>query len=66
MKTVHRNNNSTRKADAISFLQLASSGNVRDAYQKYVDPAIIHHNPYFKGEAESLMKGMQENAAQFP
>lgn len=66
MKTVRRNNDSTRKAMAISFLHLASSGNVREAYEKYVDPAFIHHNPYFKGNAESLMKGMEENAAQFP
>ena len=39
---------------------------MREAFQKYLDPDLIHHNPYFKGNAESLMQGMAENAAQFP
>jgi predicted SnoaL-like aldol condensation-catalyzing enzyme len=51
---------------AVSFLNLASSGNVRQAYEKYIHPDFRHHNPYFKGDRESLMKGMEESAAQFP
>jgi predicted SnoaL-like aldol condensation-catalyzing enzyme len=51
---------------AVSFLSLASSGNVRQAYEKYIHPDFRHHNPYFKGDRESLMKGMEESAAQFP
>jgi predicted SnoaL-like aldol condensation-catalyzing enzyme len=31
---------------AISFLRLASSGNVREAYEQYVHPQFRHHNPY--------------------
>jgi predicted SnoaL-like aldol condensation-catalyzing enzyme len=49
------------KEAAISFLKLASSGEVREAYDKY-----IHHNAYFKGDRESLLKGMDENAQAFP
>lgn len=51
---------------ALSFLQLASSGNVRQAYRKYVHPLFIHHNPYFKGDRESLMVGMEEGSVKFP
>jgi predicted SnoaL-like aldol condensation-catalyzing enzyme len=51
---------------AVSFLKLASSGKVREAYQKYVHPRFFHHNPYFKGDRASLMVGMEENMAEFP
>ena len=56
----------SRKEIAISFLKHAASGNVREAYAKHIAPDFRHHNPYFRGDAESLMKGMAENAAQFP
>src|SRR5512137_2302867 len=55
-----------RKAIAVSFLRMASNGPVREAYDKYVHPDFIHHNPYFQGDRESLLKGMEESAAQFP
>ena len=55
-----------RKAFALDFLKLASSGNVQEAYAKYIHPHFVHHNPYFPGDRESLMKGMMENHAQFP
>jgi predicted SnoaL-like aldol condensation-catalyzing enzyme len=56
----------TKKEIAESFLQLASSGEVREAYEKYVHPEFRHHNAYFKGNRESLFQGMEENAQQFP
>jgi predicted SnoaL-like aldol condensation-catalyzing enzyme len=56
----------SNKAAAIAFLQLASSGKVRDAYSKYVGAEFKHHNPFFEGSAESLMAGMEENARQNP
>ena len=49
-----------------SFLRAAASGKVREAFQKHVAPNFRHHNPYFRGDAESLMKGMEENAAKNP
>jgi len=55
-----------KKEIAISFLKLASSGRVREAYRKFVHPDFRHHNAYFKGDRESLLKGMEENAKQFP
>ena len=55
-----------RKEIASSFLREAASGNVRAAYQKHAAPEFRHHNAYFAGNAESLMRGMEENAAKFP
>jgi predicted SnoaL-like aldol condensation-catalyzing enzyme len=56
-----------RKKDIVeSFLKLASSGKVREAYEKYVHPDFRHHNAYFKGDRESLLRGMEENTQKFP
>ena len=54
------------KERAISFLRLASSGNVREAYETYVHPQFRHHNPYFPGDRASLLAAMEGNAAAFP
>ncbi|MBI2844289.1 MAG: nuclear transport factor 2 family protein [Armatimonadetes bacterium] len=56
----------SKKDIAESFLKLASSGKVREAYEKYVHPDFRHHNAYFKGDRESLLTGMEENARKFP
>ncbi len=66
MTTIEAGHRSTRKEKATSFLTMVAAGDVRDAYRKYVGPDFCHHNPYYKGDAASLMKGMEENAAQFP
>ena len=55
-----------KKDIAISFLRLASSSDVRKAYEQYVHPQFRHHNAYFKGDRESFLKAMEENAKQFP
>jgi len=54
------------KHAATSFLQLASSGQVREAFERYAGPGFRHHNPYFAGDAAALMAGMEENAAANP
>ena len=56
----------TRKDIAISFLQLSSSGNVREAFEKCVHPDFIHHLVFFKGDRETFMKAMKDNAREFP
>jgi hypothetical protein len=38
---------------AVSFLQLVASGKVREAYQMYIGPGFRHHNPFFRGDADS-------------
>ncbi|MEH7085832.1 nuclear transport factor 2 family protein [Neobacillus drentensis] len=54
------------KEKDVSFLQLVASGKVREAYQRYIGPDFRHHNPYFRGDADSLMLAMEENAALNP
>ena len=56
----------TLKDAAIDFLTLAANGRARDAYERHVGPGYRHHNPHFRGDATSLMEGMQANAAQNP
>lgn len=56
----------TLKEKAVDFLQLVASGQVRDAYQKYIGPNFLHHNPFFCGDADSLMNAMDEDAASNP
>ena len=56
----------SNKKAAISFLELASSGKVDEAYSKFVGEGFRHHNPFFEGSAEALQAGMKENAKQNP
>ncbi|MEH7375412.1 nuclear transport factor 2 family protein [Neobacillus drentensis] len=58
--------NPSLKEKAVSFLQLVASGKVREAYQTYISPDFRHHNPYFHGDAESLMLAMEENSTMNP
>ena len=54
------------KETAVSFLKSASAGNIREAYDLYISPEFRHHNAYFRGDRESLLLGMEQNAVQFP
>ena len=56
----------SRANAAVSFLRLVGEGSVRDAYDRYVGANFRHHNPYFRGDRESLMKAMEENARKNP
>ena len=59
--------NQSHKEAATEFMRLvASKDGVREAYRRYAAPNFRHHNPYFKGDAESLMSAMEENAAKNP
>lgn len=57
---------SRRKEISASFLELAAAGRVREAYRNYVHPQFRHHNPFFPGDRESLLLGMEGSAGQFP
>jgi len=54
------------KAKSQHFLELASSGKVNEAYDMYVSEEFIHHNPYFKGDRESLKQAMIDAHKQSP
>ncbi len=56
----------SRKEVAISFLKLASSGQVDEAYEKFVSQEFKHHNPHFEGAAAALKAGMKQSTAMFP
>ena len=51
------------KDKAISFLQLVALGKVDEAYKTHISADFCHHNPFFQGDADSLMLAMKENAA---
>ena len=57
---------SSKKDHAITFLKLAASGKLDEAYENYIAPNFRHHNAYFAGDAESLKAGMAEAHRQFP
>ncbi len=56
----------TKKQIAQHFLKLCASGQSRVAFEKYVGSGFLHHNAFFKGDANTLMTAMEENAAKNP
>ncbi|TFB22050.1 nuclear transport factor 2 family protein [Filobacillus milosensis] len=58
--------NLSNKERASSFLKLVASGEVKEAFSEYVSKEVIHHNPYFSADANSLMKAMEEDASMNP
>jgi predicted SnoaL-like aldol condensation-catalyzing enzyme len=66
MKERQKMNAHLNKEKAVSFLQLVASGKVREAFERHCGPDFHHHNPYFRGDAESLMVAMEENAEKNP
>lgn len=55
-----------RKDAAIEFLTLVACGDVREAHRQYVGQGFRHHNPFFRGDAASLMEAVEQNAAKNP
>jgi predicted SnoaL-like aldol condensation-catalyzing enzyme len=56
----------SHKEIASEFLSFAASTNVREGYGKHVAQGFRHHNPYFRGDANSLMLAQEENAKTYP
>jgi len=50
----------------MEFLRLVVSGNVREGYRRHLATDFRHHNPYFPGDAKSLMVAMEQNASKHP
>lgn len=61
-----RKSASNLKPAAMEFLRLVAAGNVREAYSRYIGPDFRHHNAFFRGDKESLLVAMEENAARNP
>ncbi len=56
----------TKKEIAQDFLKLASKGQSRKAFELYVADNFKHHNVNFKGDGNTLMIAMEENAKKYP
>lgn len=56
----------SHKQAALEFLQMIVAGQIREAYKRHVAPGFRHHNVWFAGDADSLMRGMEENHARYP
>jgi hypothetical protein len=65
-KESHRKDLYVTKEMAVSFLKMAGSGKVREAYERFIAPDFIHHNQYLKGDRESLMLAMEEASRRSP
>ena len=55
-----------QRQTATTFLTLAASGKVSEAFAQYISADFRHHNPYFPGDANSLKAGMMEAQQKFP
>jgi predicted SnoaL-like aldol condensation-catalyzing enzyme len=56
----------THKDAALAFLRLTIAGHVSEAFGTYVALSFRHHNPMFRGDAESLRAAMEANVAKNP
>lgn len=56
----------TKAFIAQEFLRLVATGHVKLAFDQYVSKDFKHHNPYFKGDAASLMQAMEADAREHP
>jgi predicted SnoaL-like aldol condensation-catalyzing enzyme len=57
---------SNHKEAAKSFLRMAGTGKVEEAYEQYVAPFFIHHNQSFKGDRQSLLRAMLDASKATP
>ncbi|QCR22707.1 ester cyclase [Pontibacter sp. SGAir0037] len=51
----------SKKETAVTFLKLAGTGQVKEAFDKFTTPDFIHHNQYFQGSREALQKAMEDD-----
>ena len=56
----------TCKELALDFLHHIIAGRVKEAYADHVAADFVHHNPYFKSDAASLLAGMADSELHFP
>jgi predicted SnoaL-like aldol condensation-catalyzing enzyme len=57
---------SNKKQTAEHFLMLTAKGSSKEAFFLYVAENFKHHNVFFKGDAETLIKAMEDSAKQNP
>jgi predicted SnoaL-like aldol condensation-catalyzing enzyme len=57
---------SSNREIALSFFDLVESREFRKWFDKYTSQDFIHHNQYFKGDRESLILAIEEDARNNP
>ena len=56
----------SNKNTAITFLEMASTGKVAEAFQRFVNPSFRHHLPNLKGDAASWAAEMKRINDTYP
>jgi predicted SnoaL-like aldol condensation-catalyzing enzyme len=56
----------SKKEVAEKFLTLCAKGRSREAFDLFADKNFIHHNVYFKGDAETLMLAIEDDTKKNP
>jgi predicted SnoaL-like aldol condensation-catalyzing enzyme len=59
-------NKESNRGVALSFFDLVVSGEFRKWFDKHTSYDFIHHNQYFKGDRESLLLAIEEDAMNNP
>jgi len=54
------------RGTAVAFLALIASGQVDEAYEKYIDMTGVHHNAHFPAGFSELREAMKESQVTFP
>jgi predicted SnoaL-like aldol condensation-catalyzing enzyme len=54
------------KDAALEFLRLIVARREEEAFSLHVGPGFVHHNPFSRGGAEALKRGMIEGGAAAP
>src|SRR5438105_2310130 len=56
----------SNKETAINFLKTCALKDPETGFAKYTNPGFKHHNQYFKGDRDSLMRAMIDAAKKQP
>jgi len=57
---------SSKREIALSFFDLVVTGKIREWFDEYTNEDLIHHNQYFKGDRETLILAIEEDARANP
>ncbi|MHA2042643.1 MAG: nuclear transport factor 2 family protein [Candidatus Thorarchaeota archaeon] len=59
-------NQTSKREIALSFFDLVVTGKIREWFDEHTNEDLIHHNQYFKGDRETLILAIEEDARANP
>lgn len=59
-------NPNSKREIALSFFDLIATGRIREWFDEHTNEDLIHHNQYFKGDRETLIQAIEEDARANP